>query len=64
MLPKTIHQLMEETPVQLSISGAISEMENVDGAESVHHVHIWQLDEHHSALEAHVVIKQLYFTGY
>lgn len=57
-LPKTIHLLMEGTPAQLSISNVISEMENVHGVESVHHVYIWQLDGHHSALEAHVVIKQ------
>ena len=30
-------------------------MEATDGVKNVHHVHIWQLDEHHNALEAHVV---------
>ena len=58
MLPNTIHLLMEGTPEQLSISDVITEMENVKGVENVHHIHIWQLDEHHNALEAHVVIKQ------
>lgn len=58
MLPKTIHLLLEGTPEHLSITDMIFEMEKVDGMESIHHVHIWQLDEHHSALEAHVVIKQ------
>ena len=24
--------------------------------ENVHHIHVWELDEHHRALEAHVVI--------
>ena len=32
-------------------------METVEGVENVHHVHIWQLDERQSALEAHVVVK-------
>ncbi len=55
MLPKTIHLLMEGTPEHLSIEEVIAAMEGVDGVKNVHHVHIWQLDEHHSALEAHVV---------
>jgi len=24
----------------------------------VHHIHVWELDEHHRALEAHVVIRK------
>lgn len=57
MLPKTIHLLMEGTPEHLSIEEVIAAMEGVDGVKNVHHVHIWQLDEHHNALEAHVVSK-------
>ena len=57
MLPKTIHLLMEGTPEHLSIQEVITAMEAVDGVSNVHHVHIWQLDEHHNALEAHVVSK-------
>ena len=55
MLPKTIHLLMEGTPEHLSIQEVITAMEATDGVKNVHHVHIWQLDEHHNALEAHVV---------
>ena len=55
MLPKTIHLLMEGTPEHLSIQEVITAMETEDGVKGVHHVHIWQLDEHHNALEAHVV---------
>lgn len=55
MLPKTIHLLMEGTPEHLSIQDVITAMEATDGVKNVHHVHIWQLDEHHNALEAHVV---------
>ena len=56
LLPKTIHILMQGTPEGVSIEAVISAMENVTGVSNVHHVHIWQLDEHHNALEAHVVI--------
>ena len=56
LLPKTIHILMQGTPEGIVIDDVISVMQEVDGVNNVHHVHIWQLDEHHNALEAHVVI--------
>jgi cobalt-zinc-cadmium efflux system protein len=56
MLPKTIHILMQGTPENISIDGVVNAMGCVDGVSNVHHVHIWQLDEHENALEAHVVI--------
>ncbi len=56
MLPKTIHILMLGTPQELSINDVISTMEKVAGVSNVHHVHIWQMDEHNNSLEAHVVI--------
>jgi len=56
MLPLTIHILMQGTPENLTIDEIISSMEKVTGVCNVHHVHVWQIDEHHIALEAHVVI--------
>ncbi|VAW85603.1 Cobalt-zinc-cadmium resistance protein CzcD [hydrothermal vent metagenome] len=56
LLPKTIHILMEGTPEDVVINNVIQVMESVEGVSNVHHVHIWQLDEHKNALEAHVVI--------
>lgn len=56
MLPKTIHILMEGTPDNIYIDEVISTMESISCVTNVHHVHIWQLDEHRNALEAHVVI--------
>ncbi len=56
MLPKTIHILMQGTPESVAIDDVIEAMEEVRGVSNVHHVHIWQLDEHLNALEAHVVI--------
>ncbi len=56
LLPKTIHILMEGTPEDISIEEVISIMESVPGVANVHHVHLWQLDEHRNSLEAHVVI--------
>ena len=56
MLPKTIHLLMEGTPEDLSSAEIKSSMEEAEDVEDVHHIHIWNLDEHRIALEAHVVV--------
>lgn len=54
-IPKVIHLLMEGTPEHINIQDVISAMESQDGIENVHHVHVWQIDEHKNALEAHVL---------
>ncbi|WP_126454497.1 cation diffusion facilitator family transporter [Sulfuriflexus mobilis] len=56
LFPETVHILMQGTPQDIAIEEVINVMENTSGVSNVHHVHIWQLDEHTNALEAHVVI--------
>ncbi len=56
MLPQTIHLLMEGTPEGMTVADVKAAMEAVEGVQNVHHIHLWQIDEHRSALEAHVVI--------
>lgn len=56
LLPETVHILMQGTPKGIDINNVIHIMESTAEIVNVHHVHIWQLDEHHNALEAHVVI--------
>jgi len=56
LLPQTIHILMQGAPEDISIEEIIDVMESVEGVANVHHVHLWQLDEHKNALEAHVII--------
>lgn len=56
MLPKTIHILMQGTPENIVINDVVTAMECIPDVINVHHVHVWQLDEHKNALEAHVVI--------
>jgi cobalt-zinc-cadmium efflux system protein len=56
MLKKTSRILMEGTPAELSVDELKEALQNLDGIENVHHIHVWELDEHHRALEAHVVI--------
>ncbi len=55
-LPKVIHLLMEGTPDHININDVARSMEGISGVCGVHHVHIWQIDEHKNALEAHVVL--------
>tara|TARA_R110002072_G_scaffold105615_2_gene230880 strand:+ start:2106 stop:2993 length:888 start_codon:yes stop_codon:yes gene_type:complete len=62
LLPKTIHILMEGTPEDIVINHVIQVMESVEGVSNIHHIHIWQLDEHKNALESHVVIDDFYNT--
>ena len=56
ILPKTIHILMEGTPEDLSSVDIKLAMEKIDLVEDVHHIHVWNIDEHRVALEAHVVV--------
>lgn len=56
LLPKTIHILMEGAPEDISIAEVMETMERVRGVTNIHHLHLWQLDEHRNGLEAHVVI--------
>lgn len=56
-IPKVIHLLMEGTPEGVSIDDVIRALEQNEGVEDAHHVHIWQLDEQRNALEAHILLK-------
>ena len=56
MLPQATRVLMEGTPPNLDLDELISRVEQLDGVEGMHHLHVWELDERHRALEAHVVL--------
>ena len=49
---------MEGAPEGIDIEDIITTMEAENGVADVHHVHVWQLDEHRNALEAHVVLSE------
>ena len=55
LLPKTIKLLMGAVPDDVEFDAILHALEKVDGVRSVHHLHIWNLDEHRRALEAHLV---------
>ena len=56
MLPRTIHLLMEGSPENLSREEIKLSAVNISGIEDIHHLHVWHLDEHRVALEAHVAV--------
>ena len=55
LLPKTVKLLMGAVPEDLEFDAILAAIEATEGVRSVHHLHIWSLDEHRWALEAHLV---------
>jgi cobalt-zinc-cadmium efflux system protein len=58
LLRQTTRILMQSTPADLDYEGLLKNVRSIDGVQDVHHVHIWQLDEKTTSLEAHVVINK------
>lgn len=56
MLPQAIKVLMEGAPADLELQEVIKRVESLEGVEGLHHLHVWELDEHHRAMEARIVI--------
>lgn len=54
MLKTTSRILMQGTPPELSLNEIKNAIEAVSGVENAHHIHVWELDEQHIALEAHI----------
>jgi len=59
MLPSVINILMQGAPKDVCIEDVLKTMQETKGIVNVHHLHLWQLDEHHNALEAHVVLESV-----
>ncbi|WOI28995.1 cation diffusion facilitator family transporter [Sulfitobacter dubius] len=51
-----IRMLMLGSPPDLDAGAVVEAMNNVDGVRDVHHVHLWQMQEHEVALDCHVVL--------
>lgn len=56
MFPQATRVLMEGSPSDLELAELLDDVLTLDGVKDVHHVHVWELDEQHRALEAHVCI--------
>ncbi len=51
-----IRTLMRGSPLDLKCPDVIDMMRGIDGVADVHHVHLWQMQEHEVALDCHVVL--------
>lgn len=51
-----IRTLMLGSPPALDGEKVIDAIRAVDGVQDVHHVHLWQMQEHEAALDCHVVL--------
>lgn len=58
MLRRTVDILMEGTPPDIDLDTVVQDVEALDAVRDMHHVHVWQIDEHTTALEAHVTIEE------
>ena len=51
-----IRTLMLGSPPDIDNEAVVEAMRRVDGVAEVHHVHLWQMQEHEAALDCHVVL--------
>ena len=51
-----IRVLMLGSPPEIDTQAVIGELRQVDGVHDVHHVHLWQMQEHQPALDCHLII--------
>ncbi len=58
LLRQTVNILMQSVPEGIEIEQIIASIRSVEDVQDIHHVHVWQLDESQSNLEAHIVIDQ------
>ena len=56
LMSESVRLLMDSVPADIDLDGLTRRMESIPAVDNVHHVHVWHLDEHRRALEAHVVI--------
>ena len=52
-----IRTLMLGSPPDIDNETVVQAMRGVDGVADVHHVHLWQMQEHDPALDAHLIIE-------
>lgn len=51
-----IRILMLGSPPKVDTQRVLAEIASVEGVASVHHLHLWQMQEHENAVDAHLVI--------
>lgn len=54
----SVRILMLGSPPDLDTAAVLDSMRAVAGVANVHHLHLWQMQEHETALDAHVVLQK------
>ena len=57
MMRDAVRILLEGVPPDIRLDEVATALRDIPGVQGVHHLHVWQLDETHRALEAHIVLK-------
>lgn len=55
---QTVDILMQATPCHINIQEIKQSVEALSQVENIHHLHVWQMDDEHIHLEAHLNISQ------
>lgn len=58
LLRETVDILMESVPADVDVEEVRAAIQKEAPVQEVHHLHVWRLDDRHTALEAHVVIDE------
>lgn len=54
LLKSSFNVLMLFTPEDIKIKAIVKEIESIESITNIHHVHVWQLNDHDIHLEAHI----------
>lgn len=54
LIRKTARILMDAAPEGIDVDAVREAVKGVEGVADLHHLHVWEIDEDHRALEAHV----------
>ena len=56
LIKKTINVLLEGTPEHINLDRLCRDLENVEGVQLVHDVHVWTITSNYDSLTAHVLV--------
>ncbi len=54
----SIRIIMQFTPEEVDVHNIVNEIENIQGVKNIHHIHVWQINEHDLMFEAHIDISE------
>ena len=50
--------MMQFTPERINVNEISMEVSNMNGVKNIHHIHIWQINEHDIMFEAHIDVEK------